>query len=112
MITILIALFIGSAVLVGVLFWYSDSGFNDRHAFAGAAGVVLAIITIFAALACIPFVWNWYAAETKAQVINREWGTNYTAKEVYFASDVIDLLREIDRKRIEVNGDLLREEPN
>ena len=42
--------------------------------------------------------------------VNREYGTNYTREEIFFAADVIDTIREIDRKRVEVNGDLLREE--
>lgn len=54
--------------------------------------------------------WQYMAAEYKADIINREYGTNYTRAEVYWAADVIDTVRELDRKRIELNGDLLRDE--
>ena len=47
----------------------------------------------------------------KARIINREYHTNYTQAEVFWASNVINTIRELDRKRIELNGDLMREEP-
>jgi len=54
-------------------------------------------------------IWAWFAADSKANIINREYGTSYTREEIFYASDVIDTIRQIDRKRIEVNGDLMRE---
>lgn len=51
--------------------------------------------------------WNWFASEHKAAIINREYGTNYTKEEVFFASDVIDTVRELDRKRVEINGNII-----
>jgi hypothetical protein len=48
------------------------------------------------------------AAGYQAAIINREYSTNYTQNELFFASDVIETVRELDRKRIELNGDLLK----
>jgi cytochrome b subunit of formate dehydrogenase len=50
---------------------------------------------------------NWFAAEHKANIINREYGTNYTAQEVFWAEGVIETIRQIDRQRYELNGNLL-----
>ena len=52
--------------------------------------------------------WEYIASEHKANILNREYQTNYTREEVFYASDVIDTIRELDRKRIELNGDLIR----
>ena len=50
---------------------------------------------------------DYFAAEYKANIINREYDTNYTQAEVFYASDVIDTVRELNRKRVEVNGNLI-----
>ena len=50
---------------------------------------------------------DYLAAEHKANIINREYGSSYSQLEVFYASDVIDTVRELNRKRIEVNGDLI-----
>ena len=56
-----------------------------------------------------PFgVYNYIAAGTKAEIINREYGTSYTQQEVFYASDVIDTVQELKRQRIQLNGDLMQ----
>lgn len=80
--------------------WNSPLGFFPF--FTGLCGV---IGLIFYAILCFKYL----GAEHKAAIINREYDTNYTAQEVFYAEDVIDTIREIDRKRIELNGDLMRE---
>ena len=49
----------------------------------------------------------YFGAGYKAKIINREYGTNYTAEELFYASDVIDEVRELDRKRVEINGNVM-----
>ena len=58
--------------------------------------------------ACIfgGLAFNYRAAETKATLINREYNTDYTTEEVFYASDVINTIRELDRTRIEINGNI------
>ena len=51
--------------------------------------------------------WEYLAAEYKVDIVNREYGTEYTQLEMFYASDVIETVRELDRKRIEINGDLI-----
>jgi len=59
-------------------------------------------LLVYAAMA-----FSYLGAEYKANIINAEYGTNYTQEEVFYASSVIEVVRELDRKRLEVNGDLI-----
>ena len=71
------------------------------------------ICPVFAAFGFIGLIiysfvcYEYLAAEHKANIINREYNTNYSQIEVFYASDVIDTVRQLDRKRIELNGDLI-----
>lgn len=58
--------------------------------------------------------WDYLAAEHKAKLINEEFGTQYTQEEVYWGSDVIDEIHQLQRKRVEVNGNVMGhgEDPN
>lgn len=107
MITILIALVI-SGVVAAVLLHYASETHDDIGVIAGVAGAMLAIATGISAVSYVWAGWSWYASGYKAEIINREYGTKYTREEIFYASDVIDTIREIDRKRIEVNGDVIR----
>lgn len=66
--------------------------------FAAAAGLI----------AYCALVFDYMSSEHKARIMNREYGTHYTQEEVFYASSVIDTVRELDRKRFEVNGDILK----
>lgn len=48
------------------------------------------------------FSYGWYSSEHKAKIINREYKTNYTQEEIFYAEDVIETIREIKRQRNEV----------
>ena len=69
-----------------------------------------AAIFIFLGLICLTLygftAWSYFAAKYKKDIINREYGTDYTQSEVFYASDVIDTVRELHRKRMEINGNL------
>jgi hypothetical protein len=56
---------------------------------------------------CI-LAFHYISAGYKKDIINREYKTNYTQKEVFYASDVIETVRELNRSRVEINGDLLK----
>lgn len=96
------------AVLSVVLMVYSTKEYDWIHGVAAIAGVVLAIGVALAVIAHLILAWGWVEAGVEAKIINREYGTHYTQEEVFYASDVIDTIREIDRQRVEVNGNLLR----
>lgn len=103
MLLILIAL-IALAVLAVVIFMLSES---DDSLFLFVIGCIAASGAAIGLSAYAFTGWSYLAAEYKADIINREYGTDYTQAEVYWAADVIDTVRELDRKRVELNGDLL-----
>ncbi len=51
--------------------------------------------------------YDYFSAKYKKQIINREYGTNYSQLEIFYASGVIDKIQEINRKRIELNADII-----
>ena len=65
------------------------------------------LITSLAATISVPF---YYGAGLKADLINAEYGTSYTREQMFFASDIIDTVREIKRQRVELNGNLMQQE--
>lgn len=70
----------------------------------GLYGVLAGVSSFAAAIALIVYAclgYGWMASEHRARIINREYGTNYTQAEVFYASDVIETVRELDRKRID-----------
>ena len=97
------------AVISTALIIFSASGTDGRHILACGLGILGWSATVIVALIYSIVIWNWFAADYQSQIINREYGTNYTQAEVFYASDVIDTVRQLDRKRYEVNGDLLHE---
>lgn len=102
-----------SLVLLYVISWrcflFGEDGYDLRHLVAGISGFFGGIASLIGTALYFFLVLQWIGAEQKANIINREYGTSYTQAEVFYASDVIDTIREIDRRRIEVNGDLMRE---
>lgn len=89
---------------------YSSNGYEGRHTFAGLMGAILAVIAGLTAIFYAVAGWGYVGAEYKADIVNREYGTDYTQQEIFFAGSVIDTIRELDRQRVEVNGDLFREQ--
>ena len=109
MISILIAI-IACGVLGMVLTAYTADRYSMGSLVGGFVGVVTLLGAALSSLVYAFVAWEWFASEYKAKIINNEYGTHYTREEVFWASDVIDTVRELDRKRIEVNGDLMRDE--
>lgn len=110
MITILLAILL-SAAIGFALCKFGDSGYNTVNVLSMIAGVVILVATSISSLVYVFAGWQWYAAEHKAKIINREYGTKYTQSEVFYASDVIDTVRQLDRSRVEINGNILKPKP-
>lgn len=105
MILILAALLV--ALAAGALMVKQDNGYGSGIDLAFSVCGFLIMAGAGAGAVCYAFtVWSWFASDYKASIINREYSTSYTREEVFFASDVIDTVRELDRKRVEVNGDV------
>ena len=75
---------------------------------SGFFGIVILSGTGMAGITYAFSGWSWLASEYKTKIINREYGAAYTREEIFWASDVIDPVRELDRKRVELNGGLMR----
>ena len=88
----------------------SKGEYKGVRFFAGVFGFLLMVFAGIGALIYFGTVGYWIAAGQKAQIINREYGTHYTQAEVFYASDVIDTVREINRNRYEINGNLVRDQ--
>ena len=103
-ITVLI-LFVALSIFLCV---WGDRDMDGPHYFAAIAGVLGCAASLLG-LAILAFGGlEWVGAKHKAGIINREYGTQYTQAEVFYASSVIDTVRELDRKRYEINGDIRR----
>lgn len=98
-----IILFLGGVVLI----FGADSGWFSE--FLITPGILLVILSIVSAGHFIVLGYSYVSAGTKAEILNRQFNTNYTQREVYFAGSLIEEIREMDRKRVEVNGDLFRD---
>ncbi len=100
---------IAGFVLIGLtcLFFYIAENTNFE-----VAGLIFGIISAFSAIAIWIFIgfgaYSYISAEHKAKIINREYKTNYTQEEIFYANDVIETIQQIQRKRVEVNGDLFK----
>ena len=94
----IIAMLVSGIALIKV-FGHNSVGevFGGLMIFCGGAGLVIYSLMVY----------SYVAAEYRAEILNREYGTSYTRKDVFYASSVIDTVRELDRKRVEINGDVI-----
>jgi len=97
-----------SIVLTTLLFVAADSDCGWKGFIAGLTAVILGVATGITVICYCYMVWEWQASAYKVAIINREYGTKYTREEIFYATNVIDTIREIDRKRIEINGNVLK----
>ncbi len=102
MILILIALI----SIIALCIWANTAGHYNNFFTEFAAPLFASTgfvgLVIYSCLA-----WQYFAAEYRKDIINREYGTSYTQLEVFYASKVINTVRELERQRIEVNGDII-----
>ncbi len=99
-------------ILLAVSVFLIDRAQNSWNFFVellGFAGYVGVVVVALGAVGLFFSAFEWIGAQQKANIINREYGTNYTQAEVFYASSVINTIRELDRRRIEINGDIRRQ---
>lgn len=106
--TLILIAIVVAALMAWLLVWKFSNGYSGWAFLATLAGGFLALTAGISAVAYVFVAWAWFASEYQANIINREYGTNYTQEEVFWASSVIDTVRELNRKRIEVNGNVMR----
>ena len=73
-------------------------------------GVIFAMVGITGLLIYSFVGYEYIAAGYKKDLINAEFNTEYTQAQIFYASDVIDEIRELKRQRIELNGNLIHGE--
>ena len=91
MFLILIALII-AALMAVLLLRHAMDDRNGACFPAAVAGIVLSSLVGSLAMLYAYNAFTWFSAEHKADIINREYGTNYTTSEIFWASDVIDTI--------------------
>ncbi len=102
MIEILIAIIAFTALST----WGSKG--NNFNSFFQCVLCPFAAVFGFMFLTVYAFVaWEYFAAGYKADLINKEFGTQYTQEQFFYASDMINEVRELKRKCIDINGDLM-----
>lgn len=81
---------------------------EDERCWDSGPVIFLIISAVSGAVACIGLIvclllgFDYKAASVKAELINREYDTHYTQEEIFYAEDVVDTIREIQRSRIDV----------
>ncbi len=101
-------LIIGAVVLLVlsfVLLMYESN--NDGIAIlAIVVGVFSGVICFILCIIIAVGGYNWVASGHKMKIINKEFDKNYTQEQIFYAESVVDEIRQLDRKRIEVNGNI------
>lgn len=93
-------------VLIVVLFKNAENLDDGLQLCLGILATCLSFVTALAVVVYIFYAWEWKASEYKAKIINQEYGTNYTKEEVFYASSVIEAIKQLERQRIEVKADI------
>ena len=97
-------------VLAVILIFVGLFMMEHRSELIGCVGFLVSTFSSGIAIICLVFMPFYCGASIKADLVNKEFGTDYTAEQVFYAESIIDEIREVKRQRIEINGDLLRGE--
>ncbi len=95
---------LGLVALAVVLFVTCIIGDGQEGTMAAAILCSLAALTFLVVFGFMAFFYK--AASVKVNIINREYGTSYTADEIFYGSGVIDTIRQLNRSRSESKIDL------
>jgi len=101
---------IAAIVLLALLVWLANDACEWYNVMAAVVAVVLGTVMAIVLVGYCILLKDWLGSGYKAAVLNREYGTSYTREEIFYASDVIDTVRQLDRTRMEINGDLMKKE--
>lgn len=104
MVVLGIVLFIAMGVGFVFLYKWGDEAGDGIHTLAMIVSVIMLIIQVIVFIVGICIGFSYIGSGTKAELLNKTYGTNYTAKEVFFAEDIIEEIRRVQRTRIEIEG--------
>ena len=102
--------FIAAIVLLALLVWLANDSCEWYNFMAAVVAVFMGAVMAIVLVGYCILLKDWLGSGYKAAVLNREYGTSYTREEIFYASDVIDTVRQLDRTRMEINGDLMKDE--
>lgn len=102
MLYILLAIVLSAIIEV----WFVKISINDNSAIADVLAFFWGAFVIIAIILYCVTGFSWFSAGYRAAIINREYGTNYTREEIFWASDVVETIQQINRERYELNGNL------
>lgn len=105
----LIALLVAAIALI---FSQADKSSYEQSDLINLFAALFLVISGVGLLLFVFFVGGYVSAGYKAELINKEYGTHYTQAEVFYGSDVIDKIQQVKRQRIEINGNLLKDDGN
>lgn len=94
---------VGLSILAILLLIHSERGYQVKHTITGFLGVLASIFSCVGLVVIAIHGWSWIASEHKARIINAEFGTTYTQEDIFYASDVIDEIRQIARHRYDID---------
>ena len=105
MITSFLFLCLATCLVMAFMYWgnEADEWYNFMASVVALiGGVVVLIVVLFYCGRC----YDWVASEYKVNIINREYNTDYTREEIFYASDVIETIRNLNRNRHEINSNI------
>ena len=95
-------MFLGCIAMVAIaalLFWYS---LEENVVGAYVVGVFIACAAACLIVATFVTFTNWVSAGPRAELLNREFGTHYTADDIFYGDDIIKEVIYGHRSRIDL----------
>jgi len=86
----------GSLFVGGIVMCILDDGNLDGLLMGGL------ILSIFCGIALLVMPFVWHSSKISAEMINRQYGTSYTAKEMFWAGETIR--ENVEGYRIKIDG--------
>lgn len=91
-------------IILTVVFavWSCHANYEWCEVIAMIFAMIAGIASTICLIVFCSFIWNWQASEYQAKIINREYDSDYTQAEVFYASNVIDIIQKLERGRMEL----------
>ncbi len=97
-------LVVGLIVLVLITIGCGILAFNDSYSCWDIATGIFSTVTFIYLIIVVILGVDWKSSQYKADLINREYNTNYTKEEIFYAEDAIETIQQIKRTRIDIQG--------
>lgn len=95
---LLLGLFLLSVLSVFLIVW----GYHRDSMVALVLGMLGVTISVPGLMVYVLTIYSWVASGYKADIINAEYNTKYTQAQIFYASDVIETIRNLNRNKHEL----------